>query len=85
MSGGHDTVIVGGGQSGLAIGRLLANHGHDFTILETSGAPAAVRGVLGCASAASEESADGGHHLFGPLVLLAGFRADHAGVSVAVE
>ena len=37
------------------------------------------------ASAASEESPDGGHHLFGPLVLLAGFGADHAGVRVPVE
>jgi hypothetical protein len=37
------------------------------------------------ASAASEESPDGGHHLFGPLVLLSGFCADHAGVCVPVE
>src|ERR1035437_8381667 len=36
-------------------------------------------------SAASEESSDGGHHLFGPLVLLVGLSADHAGVGVPVE
>ena len=36
-------------------------------------------------SAASEEPADGGHHLLGPLVLLVGLGADHARVRVAVE
>jgi hypothetical protein len=36
-------------------------------------------------SAASEESADGGHHLLGALVLLVGFGADDAGVGVSVE
>jgi hypothetical protein len=40
---------------------------------------------IGDASAASEEPPDGGHHLFGPFVLLVGFGADHAGVRVAVE
>ena len=37
------------------------------------------------ASAAPQEPADGGHHLFGALVLLVGFGADHAGVGVSVE
>ncbi len=38
-----------------------------------------------CASAASEQSSDGGHHLFGPRVLLARLGADDAGVRVPVE
>jgi putative flavoprotein involved in K+ transport len=37
----HDTIIIGGGQAGLALGRLLADHGHDFTILEAADQPAA--------------------------------------------
>ncbi len=37
----HDVVIVGGGQAGLAIGRLLARAGRRFTILEAADAPAA--------------------------------------------
>jgi putative flavoprotein involved in K+ transport len=37
----HDTVIIGGGQAGLAIGRLLADRGHDFTILDAADTPAA--------------------------------------------
>ena len=37
----HDTIIIGGGQAGLAIGRLLADHGHRFAILEAADYPAA--------------------------------------------
>lgn len=37
----RDIVIVGGGQSGLAIGYLLAQRGRDFTILEAADEPAA--------------------------------------------
>jgi putative flavoprotein involved in K+ transport len=37
----RDTVVVGGGQAGLAIGYLLARQGHDFTILEAASEPAA--------------------------------------------
>ena len=40
---------------------------------------------VGTGSAASEEPADGGHHLYGALVLLVGFGADHAHVGVSVE
>jgi cation diffusion facilitator CzcD-associated flavoprotein CzcO len=37
----HDTIIIGGGQTGLALGRLLADRGHDVTILEAADQPAA--------------------------------------------
>ena len=37
----HDVIVVGGGQAGLAIGYLLAQQGHDFTILEAAAEPAA--------------------------------------------
>ena len=37
----RDVIIVGGGQAGLAIGYLLAQHGREFTILEAAGEPAA--------------------------------------------
>jgi putative flavoprotein involved in K+ transport len=37
----RDTVVVGGGQAGLAIGYFLAQQGRDFTILEAAGEPAA--------------------------------------------
>jgi len=37
----HDVVIVGGGQAGLAIGRLLASAGRGFTILDAADSPAA--------------------------------------------
>ena len=36
-----DTVIVGGGQAGLAVGYFLAQQGRDFTILEAAAEPAA--------------------------------------------
>src|SRR4029077_7425351 len=36
-------------------------------------------------SAASQESSDGGHHLFGPVVLLFAFGADHARMRVPIE
>ena len=36
----HDTIIIGGGQAGLAIGHLLADRGRQFTILEAGDAPA---------------------------------------------
>ena len=37
----REVVLVGGGQSGLAIGYFLAQQGRDFTILEAEGEPAA--------------------------------------------
>lgn len=37
----HETIIIGGGQAGLAIGRLLADRGRDFTILDAAAEPAA--------------------------------------------
>ena len=37
----HEVVVVGGGQSGLAIGFFLQRQGRDFTILEAADAPAA--------------------------------------------
>jgi putative flavoprotein involved in K+ transport len=37
----HDVVIIGGGQAGLAIGRLLGRRGRQFTILDAADAPAA--------------------------------------------
>ena len=37
----HNTVIIGAGQAGLAIGRLLADRSHDFTILDAADTPAA--------------------------------------------
>jgi putative flavoprotein involved in K+ transport len=37
----REVVVVGGGQSGLAIGNLLGRHGLDFTILEAADEPAA--------------------------------------------
>lgn len=36
-----DTIIIGGGQAGLTLGRLLADRGHGFTILEAADKPAA--------------------------------------------
>ena len=30
----HDTVVIGGGQAGLAVGQQLAERGHDFVILD---------------------------------------------------
>jgi putative flavoprotein involved in K+ transport len=36
-----DTIVIGGGQAGLAAGRLLADRGHHFTILEAADEPAA--------------------------------------------
>jgi putative flavoprotein involved in K+ transport len=36
----HDTIIIGGGQAGLAIGRLLAERKRQFTILEAADTPA---------------------------------------------
>jgi putative flavoprotein involved in K+ transport len=38
---GHDVIVVGGGQAGLALGYHLANRGTDFTILEAAPEPAA--------------------------------------------
>ena len=37
----RDVIVVGGGQSGVAIGYLLAQQGRRFTILEAADAPAA--------------------------------------------
>jgi putative flavoprotein involved in K+ transport len=37
----RDVVVVGGGQAGFAVGYFLAQQGHDFTILEAAGVPAA--------------------------------------------
>ena len=37
----HEVVVIGGGQAGLAIGYLLAQQGHRFTILEAADEPAA--------------------------------------------
>jgi putative flavoprotein involved in K+ transport len=37
----HDVVVVGGGQAGLAAGRVLAEQGRDFTIVEAAAQPAA--------------------------------------------
>lgn len=37
----HDVVVVGGGQSGLAIGYFLARQGIDFVILDAADTPAA--------------------------------------------
>jgi len=56
--------------------RLLTVGG---VLAEPAGFP--VTGAL----AAAHEAGDGGHHLVGPLILLAGLRPDHAGVRVAVE
>jgi putative flavoprotein involved in K+ transport len=36
----RDTVVIGGGQAGLAIGHILARQGRDFTILEAADTPA---------------------------------------------
>ncbi len=36
----REVIVVGGGQAGLAIGHLLAQHGRRFTILEAADAPA---------------------------------------------
>jgi putative flavoprotein involved in K+ transport len=41
MSKRREVIVVGGGQAGLAIGYLLAQHGRDFTILEAAETPAA--------------------------------------------
>jgi putative flavoprotein involved in K+ transport len=37
----REVVVIGGGQAGLAIGRLMAEQGRRFTILEAADAPAA--------------------------------------------
>jgi putative flavoprotein involved in K+ transport len=37
----REVVVIGGGQAGLALGYLLAQHGREFTILEAAGEPAA--------------------------------------------
>src|SRR4051812_26176779 len=37
----HPTVIVGGGQAGLAVGYHLKQRGRDFTILDAAAEPAA--------------------------------------------
>jgi putative flavoprotein involved in K+ transport len=41
MSDRHEVIVVGGGQAGLAIGHLLAQHGRRFTILDAADEPAA--------------------------------------------
>src|SRR5689334_1740450 len=41
MTSRHDTVIVGGGQAGLAVGYFLAQQGRDVTILDAGAGPAA--------------------------------------------
>lgn len=41
MAETKDVVVVGGGQAGLAMGYFLAQHGHDFTILDAATEPAA--------------------------------------------
>jgi putative flavoprotein involved in K+ transport len=38
---GHEVIVVGGGQAGLALGYHLAKQGKDFTILEAASEPAA--------------------------------------------
>ena len=50
----------------------------------TSGDATYAPGSVG-RSAAFEESSDGGHHLFGPRVLLVRAGAHHTGVGVSVE
>jgi putative flavoprotein involved in K+ transport len=37
----HDTIIIGAGQAGLALGRLLAERGRQLTILDAADTPAA--------------------------------------------
>jgi putative flavoprotein involved in K+ transport len=37
----HDVIVIGGGQAGLAAGRLLCEHDREVTILEAAGGPAA--------------------------------------------
>ena len=37
----HEVIVVGGGQAGLVIGYFLAQHGHNFAILEAAEEPAA--------------------------------------------
>ncbi len=37
----HEVMVVGGGQAGLAMGYFLAQHGHDFVILEAADETAA--------------------------------------------
>src|SRR6476661_4418148 len=41
MTSTHDTVVVGAGQAGLAVGHFLAKQGRDFTILDAAAEPAA--------------------------------------------
>jgi putative flavoprotein involved in K+ transport len=41
MPKAHDTVVVGAGQAGLAVGYHLARQGRDFTILDAAAEPAA--------------------------------------------
>ena len=41
MSARREVIVIGGGQAGLAIGRLLADQGRDFVILEAAAVPAA--------------------------------------------
>src|SRR5215208_7318871 len=41
LRNGHEVIVVGGGQAGLALGYHLAKQGRDFTILEAASEPAA--------------------------------------------
>ena len=41
MTARREVIVIGGGQAGLAIGRLLADQGRDFVILEAAPVPAA--------------------------------------------
>jgi putative flavoprotein involved in K+ transport len=41
MSARREVIVIGGGQAGLAVGRLLADQGRDFVILEAAAVPAA--------------------------------------------
>jgi putative flavoprotein involved in K+ transport len=41
LRNGHEVIVVGGGQAGLALGYHLAKQGKDFTILEAASEPAA--------------------------------------------
>jgi putative flavoprotein involved in K+ transport len=41
MTARREVIVIGGGQAGLAIGRLLSEQGRDFVILESAPVPAA--------------------------------------------
>ena len=41
ITAGHEVIVIGGGQAGLAIGYFLAQQGRRFTILDAAHAPAA--------------------------------------------